>query len=73
MIEEMIKQIKEKFIEYIPWIIIALGVIILLPLFIRIFSRGFNFEILGIIIVGVACLSFGIFLIKNGQFIKKKD
>ena len=56
---------------YLPWMMIFLGAIILLPLIVRIFNRGFNFEILGIIIIGGACLAFGVFLLKNDQLINK--
>ena len=71
MIEKNVKQILQKFKDYLPWMMIFLGAIILLPLIVRIFNRGFNFEILGIIIIGGACLAFGVFLLKNDQLINK--
>ncbi len=70
MTKDKIKQIKEKFKYYIPWIMIFIGIIILLTLTIRIFNNGFNFEILGTMIIGGVCLAFGIFILKNDQLIK---
>ena len=71
MNEQRENKFKKKFIDYLPWIMIFLGAIILLPIIVRIFNRGFNFEILGIIIIGGVCLAFGIFLLKNDQLINK--